>query len=242
MVKTGIILRGKLKVPTLELKIERLERLVGRKLDINELEYDLQWISLDLEDVNKEEQIIKVEYNPNRPDFSSPEGIARALKGYYEIDLGIPSYDIEQGKVVMNVDPIVKKVRPYIVCGVIRNIDLDEDEVATLMNIQEQLHWAVGRDRKKVAIGVHDFDKISPPYRYTALKPDLVSFVPLHGDGGSMNLKTLPEIVIYSRLTSFTHILQCFLANINLQYLYKSLGRVFSESSRAGAVRHQLCF
>ena len=193
-------------MPTLELKIKRLEKLVGRKLDINELEYDLQWISLDLEDVNKEEQIIKVEYNPNRPDFSSPEGIARALKGYYEIDLGIPSYDIEQGKVVMNVDPIVKKVRPYIVCGVIRNIDLDEDEVATLMNIQEHLHWAVGRDRKKVAIGVHDFDKISPPYRYTALKPDLVSFVPLHGDGGSMNLE---EILLYhEKGIEYAHILE----------------------------------
>ena len=32
-------------MPTLDLKIERLERLVGRKLDIKELEYDLQWIS-----------------------------------------------------------------------------------------------------------------------------------------------------------------------------------------------------
>ena len=171
------------RIPTLDLKIERLERLVGRKLDIKELEYDLQWISLDLEDVNEEEQKIKVEYNPNRPDFSSPEGISRALKGYYEVELGIPSFTILPGELEMNVDPSVNRVRPYIVCGVIRDINLDEDEVATLMNIQEQLHWAVGRDRKKVAIGVHDLDKITPPYRYTAVKPDSVSFTPLHGDG-----------------------------------------------------------
>ncbi len=65
-------------MPSLDLNIERLERLVGKKLNIKELEYDLQWISLDLEDINEEEQKIKVEYNPNRPDFSSPEGIARA--------------------------------------------------------------------------------------------------------------------------------------------------------------------
>jgi len=151
----------------------------------------LQWIGLDLEDINKDEQKIKIEYNPNRPDFSSPEGIARALQGYYEVKLGVPKYDIKQSQVVLNVDPSVKQVRPYIVCGIVRNIDLDEEEVATLMNIQEHLHWAVGRDRKKVAIGVHDLDNVKPPYRYTAVKPDSVSFTPLHGDGYPMNLEEI---------------------------------------------------
>ena len=155
--------------------------------------------------MDQEEQTIKVEYNPNRPDFSSPEGIARALKGYYEVELGVPSYNITPGKIEMNVDPIVKNVRPYVVCGVVKDIDLDEDEVGTLMNIQEQLHWAVGRDRKKVAIGVHDFDKIYPPYRYTAVNPDSVSFIPLHGDGGEM---TLEEILKYhEKGIEYAHIL-----------------------------------
>ena len=193
-------------MPTIELKLERLEKLVGTKLDLKELEYDLQWISLDLEDINEEEQSIKVEYNPNRPDFSSPEGIARALKGYYEIEEGLPTYEIISGETVLNVDPLVKKVRPYIVCGVIRNIDLDEDEVATLMNIQEHLHWAVGRDRKKVAIGVHDFDKVSPPFRYTAVKPDSVSFVPLHGDGYPMNLEEI--LLLHDKGIEYAHILE----------------------------------
>ncbi len=193
-------------MPTLDLKIERLERLVGKKLDLKELEYDLQWISLDLEDVNKEEQTIKVEYNPNRPDFSSPEGIARALKGYYELELGVPQYEIAQGQMTMTSDPSVNKVRPYIVCGVVRNIDLDEDEVGTLMNIQEHLHWAVGRDRKKVAIGVHDLDKITPPYRYLAVKPEEISFIPLHGDGDPMNLA---EILKYhEKGIEYAHILE----------------------------------
>jgi len=193
-------------MPTLELKLERLERIVGIKLDIKKLEYDLQWIGLDLEDINKEEQKIKVEYNPNRPDFSSPEGIARALKGYYEIELGIPSFEIIPGKIELNVDPSVNKVRPYIVCGVIRDIDLDEDEVATLMTIQEHLHWAVGRDRKKVAIGVHDLDKISPPYRYTAVKPDSVSFIPLYSDGYPMNLEEI--LLLHEKGIEYAHILE----------------------------------
>ncbi|MFX1445303.1 MAG: phenylalanine--tRNA ligase subunit beta [Promethearchaeota archaeon] len=193
-------------MPTLDLKIERLERLIGRKLDIKELEYDLQWISLDLEDVDEEEQKIKVEYNPNRPDFSSPEGIARALKGYYEVELGLPSYTIFPGDIEMNVDSSVDRVRPYIVCGVIRDINLDEDEVSTLMNIQEQLHWAVGRDRKKVAIGVHDLDKIIPPYRYLAVKPDSISFIPLHGDGYPMNLEEI--LLLHEKGIEYAHILE----------------------------------
>ncbi|MFX1306439.1 MAG: phenylalanine--tRNA ligase subunit beta [Promethearchaeota archaeon] len=193
-------------MPTLELKLKRLERLVGKKLNIKELEYDLQWIGLDLEGINETEESIKVEYDPNRPDFSSPEGIARALKGYYEIESGIPLFEIIPGKIELNVDPSVNKVRPYIVCGVIRNIDLDEDEVATLMNIQEHLHWAVGRDRKKVAIGVHDLDKIVPPYRYTAVKPDSVSFIPLHGDGYPMNLEEI--LLLHEKGIEYAHILE----------------------------------
>lgn len=192
MVKRGIILKGVYtKMPTLELKVDRLEKLLSKKLNLENLEYDLQWISLDMEDVSKEEQTLKVEYNPNRPDFASPEGIARALKGYYELEMGVPHYEIIPSNVEVVVDPMVNKVRPYIVCGIIRNVFLDEDEVATLMNIQEQLHWAVGRDRKKVAIGVHDLDKIEAPFTYTAVKPESVSFVPLHGDGDPMNLNEI---------------------------------------------------
>ncbi|MBY9006743.1 MAG: phenylalanine--tRNA ligase subunit beta [Candidatus Lokiarchaeota archaeon] len=193
-------------MPTLELKIERLEKLVGKKLLLKDLEYDLQWISLDLEEINKKEQKIKVEYNPNRPDFSSPEGIARALKGYYELELGLPSFEVTPGKIQMNVDSTVKEIRPYIVCGVVKDIDLDEDEVTTLMNIQEQLHWAVGRDRKKVAIGVHDLDKIVPPFRYLAVKPDSINFLPLQGDGSTMNLN---EILKYhEKGIKYAHILE----------------------------------
>jgi len=193
-------------MPTLDLKLARLERLVGKKINFKDLEYDLQWISLDLEEINEEEQKIKVEYNPNRPDFSSPEGIARALKGYYEVESGVPSYEIVPGKIEMNVESSVEKIRPYIVCGVIRDIDLDEDEVGTLMNIQEHLHWAVGRDRRKVAIGVHDLDKIIPPYRYLAVKPKSISFVPLHGDKYPM---TLEEILKYhEKGIEYAHILE----------------------------------
>jgi phenylalanyl-tRNA synthetase beta chain len=46
------------------------------------------------------------------------------------------------------------------------------------MSLQESLHWAVGRGRSKVAIGIHDLDAVRPPFRYIA-SPRTRSFVPL---------------------------------------------------------------
>jgi phenylalanyl-tRNA synthetase beta chain len=180
-------------MPSIELKLERLQRLVGKKLTVDELEYDLQWISLDVGDVNREENSIKVEYNPNRPDYASPEGIARQLQGYYELKTGLAKFNVIDGTEVMHVSAKVRKVRPYVVCAVVRDIKLDDDEVRTMMNIQEDLHWAIGRDRKKVAIGIHDYDQVRGPYRYTTVKPDEVKFRPLHMEAYEMTPKEILE-------------------------------------------------
>jgi phenylalanyl-tRNA synthetase beta chain len=46
------------------------------------------------------------------------------------------------------------------------------------MGLQEALHWVLGRGRKKVSIGVHNLDVVTPPFFYHAVSPD-TSFVPL---------------------------------------------------------------
>ncbi len=46
------------------------------------------------------------------------------------------------------------------------------------MSLQESLHWAVGRGRSKVAIGIHDLDTVKPPFRYIA-SPRSRKFIPL---------------------------------------------------------------
>jgi len=86
---------------------------------------------------------------------------------------------VKKGKVVLNVDPSVSEVRPYVLAAVIRNIRLDYDSVRELMEIQEDLHWGVGRDRRKVSIGVHNMDVVQPPFSYVARKPNAVTFIPL---------------------------------------------------------------
>ncbi|OLS14883.1 MAG: Phenylalanyl-tRNA synthetase subunit beta [Promethearchaeota archaeon CR_4] len=180
-------------MPTIDLKITRLEKLLGKKLNLKQLEYDLQWIGLAIDRTDEDAGTIKIEYEPNRPDFSSPEGVARSLRGYYDIETGLKKYDIIPGSVEFLVESKVKDIRPYCLGAVIRNIDLDEEEVATLMNIQEQLHWMLGRDRRKVAIGVHDFDKVVPPFRYTAVAPEEIKFRPLQMEKYEMTPKEILE-------------------------------------------------
>ena len=93
----------------------------------------------------------------------------------------------------MHVDAKVRAIRPYVVAGIVRDVHLDDDQVATLMNIQEDLHWALGRDRKKVAIGIHDYDQVKGPYTYTTVAPEGVKFRPLHMEAYEMTPKEILE-------------------------------------------------
>jgi phenylalanyl-tRNA synthetase beta chain len=191
-------------MPAIELSLDRLNKLLGKTCTIEDLELDLQWISLDLDEVMEDK--LKVEYNPNRPDFSSPEGIARALKGYYGQETGLSEFPLGESDYIINVSEEVEQVRPYIATAIVRGIDLDEEQVATLMNVQEDLHWAVGRGRKKVAIGVHDLDKITPPFRYTAVAPDAVKFEPLQMPGEPMTPAQI--LVEHPKGKDYAHILK----------------------------------
>jgi len=137
----------------------------------------LPWIGFDIEEVGQD--YVKVEFNPNRIDFCSYAGVARALKGFMGWETGLPKYEVNPGKTVLFIDKAVSSVRPYMLAAVVRNITLDEDAIVDLMEMQEDLHWGLGRDRKKASIGVHNLDVVESPFTFTAVEPDSVKFVPL---------------------------------------------------------------
>jgi len=60
------------------------------------------------------------------------------------------------------------------------------------MEMQEDLHWGIGRNRKKASIGVHNLDAVDPPFTFTAVEPDRVKFVPLDS-AEEMTLKEILE-------------------------------------------------
>ncbi|MGD1004752.1 MAG: phenylalanine--tRNA ligase subunit beta [Methanoregulaceae archaeon] len=119
-----------------------------------------------------------VEFFPNRPDLFSVEGVARAMRGFLNIETGLPTYHVKPSGITFTIDPKLAKIRPFLGTGVIRNISLDEESILSLMGLQEALHWAVGRGRSKVAIGIHDLDSVKPPFHYIA-SPRTRSFIPL---------------------------------------------------------------
>ncbi len=168
--------------------MDDLAKYFKKDISVDQLEAELPWIGLDLED--KGSDWVKVEYNPNRPDYSSPEGIIRSLLGRMDIATGYIPYQTKPSGFTVTVNESISNIRPYIVMAIIRDVELTEDNLSSIMNMQEDLHWAVGRDRKKAAIGLHDFDATTPPYRYFAADPDQYTFEPLQGQG-KMSLRDI---------------------------------------------------
>jgi phenylalanyl-tRNA synthetase beta chain len=115
-----------------------------------------------------EEDHADVEFFPDRPDLFSPEGVARAMRGYLGIETGLPSYPVKPSGISFTIDPKLADIRPVLGAAVIRGISFDDESIQSIMSLQESLHWAVGRGRSKVAIGIHDMDKVKAPFRYIA--------------------------------------------------------------------------
>lgn len=188
-------------MPVVKLAIDKMSRLMGNPLTLEKLEEIIPWIGVEIEE--KGQDWIKIEYNPNRPDFSSQEGVARALKGLQEIEVGLPQYAARRGNVSLIVEQSVKNVRPYIVGSVCRNIRLSTSDIEDLMAAQEDIHWAIGRDRRKASIGLHNLNSVTPPFTYKAVQPKAINFTPLGGDRSldlDEILSTHPKGIAYKHL------------------------------------------
>ena len=147
----------------------------------------LPYLGLDLEEIA--EEYVRVEYNPNRPDFSTDYGIARALNGLLGLETGAPEYRVRKGSLKILVDSSVRSVRPYIGGVVVRQIKFDDETLRQIISMQEDLHNGIGRKRRKVAIGLHNFDVVRPPIKYGTAGGEF-RFIPL-GDNSAISIKEI---------------------------------------------------
>ncbi|MDD1663519.1 MAG: phenylalanine--tRNA ligase subunit beta, partial [Methanomicrobiales archaeon] len=164
-------------MPIIKLNYQYLEQLVGA--DHEAILRKLPMIGCEIE--RTEEDHADAEFFPDRPDLFSTEGVAHALRGFLSIETGLRDYPVTPSGMAFSVDPGLASIRPYLGTAVIRGLHLEEAAIESLMGLQEALHWAVGRGRGKVAIGVHDLDTVTPPFRYLASERSR-SFVPLDYD------------------------------------------------------------
>jgi phenylalanyl-tRNA synthetase beta chain len=160
-----------------DVRISDLLALTGRDMTLNELEEHLFLLKCEIN--NQINDVATIEVNPDRVDMLSTEGIARALRGSLEIETGAPSYVVRKSDWQAIVDPSVARVRPYLACGIIRDLQLNDDLIAEFMQLQERLTGTFGRNRKRTSIGLYVLDLIKPPIYYRTEKPDMIKFVPL---------------------------------------------------------------
>ena len=159
---------------TISLPYKYLERLT--RTDKKTILDKVALIGSDVERI--EEDHADVEFFPDRPDLFSPEGVARAMRGYLGIETGLITYPVKPSGISFTIDPKLADIRPVLGSAVIRGVTFDDESIQSIMSLQESLHWAVGRGRSKVAIGIHDLDTVNPPFRYIAA-PRTRAFVPL---------------------------------------------------------------
>jgi phenylalanyl-tRNA synthetase beta chain len=147
------------------------------KRSLEDIISSLPFIGLDIEGRN--DRSVRLEYNPNRPDFSSYIGIVRALKGYLGLETGLPEYRISNDKRFrIEISGSVKSIRPYIRALVAKDSGLDNYLIKMLIEMQEDLHTGICNKRKFASIGLHNLETMRFPLSYSASSPD-VSFVPL---------------------------------------------------------------
>ncbi|MBT5030595.1 phenylalanine--tRNA ligase subunit beta [archaeon] len=166
-------------MPTINVSIKDLNMLSAKEFTYEELESEaILLVKGEIEGVDGDDIIVDVK-DSNRPDLWSTEGIARVLKSHYTDEKGIKEYKVEESDIYLHVDRTVDDVRPFIVAAVIEDVEITEDLLIQLIQIQEKVCLSFGRKRKRVALGIYDFDKIKSPLTYKAVKPESVKFIPL---------------------------------------------------------------
>eukprot|EP00578_Thalassiosira_sp_NH16_P018303 CAMPEP_0181093194 /NCGR_PEP_ID=MMETSP1071-20121207/9317_1 /TAXON_ID=35127 /ORGANISM="Thalassiosira sp., Strain NH16" /LENGTH=649 /DNA_ID=CAMNT_0023175415 /DNA_START=55 /DNA_END=2004 /DNA_ORIENTATION=+ len=136
-----------------------------------------------------DEVIYKIDVPANRYDLLCIEGISRSLKVFLG-DMDAPTYDVvkasdEKASTMTVIKSNTDTIRPYVVCAILRDVTFDEARYQSFIELQDQLHRNLCRNRTLVAIGTHDLDAVKGPFSYDARSPADIKFVPLtHTDDG----------------------------------------------------------
>jgi phenylalanyl-tRNA synthetase beta chain len=145
----------------------------------------------------------KIDVPANRYDLLCIEGLSRALKIFLG-DMDAPSYQVltpnnkdsdNEDMHVITVMPSTAQIRPFVVCAILRDVVFTEERYNSFIDLQDQLHRNLCRQRTLVAIGTHDMDTVQGPFIYDALPGEEIEFVPLthSSTGESFNGKALLE-------------------------------------------------
>ncbi len=150
-------------------------KLLGFKIDDKELVRNIENMGPNVKRIDSKE--VEVEYPANRPDMISTLGLARAVRYYMRKSRDF-KYEIKQGsEIAISVGNHVSGIRPYIAALVVDNMQLGEDDLLDIINFTEKLSNTYGRQRTRIALGLHDMKDVKGPLTYDAYEDE--EFVPL---------------------------------------------------------------
>ncbi|MHA2347197.1 MAG: phenylalanine--tRNA ligase subunit beta [Candidatus Hodarchaeales archaeon] len=133
----------------------------------------------EIEEHDLDDDLIKVDCKTsNRPDCWGIEGLTREIKGITGAELGLPDMSAEPSGYVIDVDPNIKKVRPYIGAAIVRGLTFTDFLIKQLMQLQEKVDFSYGRRRRRSSIGIYNIQMTESPIYY-GLVPRSFKFVPL---------------------------------------------------------------
>ena len=191
-------------MPVINFRYSDLCSLLGKEVPQEVLIEKIPLMGADMHQTESGSDDMSVEFFPDRPDLFSVEGLARSLRSFLDIEPGLKRYPVHNTDCVAIVEPSVADVRPSFSCAVVNDLEVDYDLIRSMMELQEKLHMTIGRKRSKIAIGIHDLDKVKPPFVYTAVRPCDVSFVPLNSTE-TMDLDTI--LKVHDKGKEFAHLL-----------------------------------
>ncbi len=124
--------------------------------------------------IEEENDEVKLEFNPDRPDLFSFYALKCNMKIFYDGNYRIKP-PLEKSGGLLMADNSVKPERPYVMSFVARGKPLG-NYYSHIIDYQEKLHETIGKSRKKMAIGIHDLDNISPPFLFTMRNKKTLEF------------------------------------------------------------------
>ena len=161
-------------MPTIEISKSDLENLLNKK----NIDLDTALMFAKGEIDESDDDLLKVDIkDTNRPDLWSIEGIAREIG--YRFGRKISHYKTKKSGLKVYVDPLMKNIRPYTACAVVKNIKITDSVLSQIIQLQEKSSTSYGLNRKDVAIGIYDFNKIKGDIFFKAFSPDEIKFKPL---------------------------------------------------------------
>lgn len=191
-------------MPTISVKRDLLFKALNQSFSEEEFSFLCFDFGLELDDVTSEKQMLikeqgasvakdasddviyRIEVPANRYDLLCLEGLAIALL-VFQNKIQYPNYKAivpsdQKLMQTLQIKSDTKKIRPYAVAAVLRDITFTSDSYASFIDLQDKLHQNLARRRTLVAIGTHDLDTIQGPFIYDALPPDQIKFKPLNQD------------------------------------------------------------